>query len=43
MVNFFKDEQASNVEDKFDLEMQDLAEFSMHSPATLAAKSRKCS
>ena len=41
MVNFFKDEQASNVEDKFDLEMQELSEFSMYSPATLAAKNRK--
>ena len=44
MVNFCGDKTANNVEDKFDLEMQELAEFSMHSPGTLlAAKSRKAS
>ena len=44
MVNFCGDKKATNVEDKFDLEMQELAEFSMHSPGTLlAAKRRKAS
>ena len=36
MVNFFKDDQHSNAEAKVDLEMQDLRDFSMHSPATIA-------
>ena len=36
MVNFFKDDQHSNAEAKVDLEMQELREFSMHSPATIA-------
>ena len=38
MVNFFKDDPDTNAEAKvdLDLEMQDLRDFSMHSPATIA-------
>ena len=38
MVNFFKDDPDTNAEEKVDLglEMQDLRDFSMHSPATIA-------
>ena len=41
IVNFFKDDHPSNAEENVDLEMQELKEFSMYSPATLAAKNRK--